>query len=268
MQQRQLRLGDIIDDYCPRERRITNHAVVAMVGEEVKQTRCTTCDSDHPYKHAQVPVTRRKKESVSAAYKAVLTAVQQEAPGAVVARVAEPAVESPGAQPVEPSGAVRAEEVDILPAAATATVTPSTPVEPEPRRPAAEPPSPPVGPIAPGVVASPAAASPSADLRADGQPVEGRVHRRLIRAQLPRLEGKEPAPRPIPQFTIHDARAAGFRGRGGQHGGGRPGGRGPFTRDAGGRGGGFSQRPPKPADHNRHARHSGRPHRPGKKHSK
>jgi hypothetical protein len=24
MQQRQLRLGDILDDYCPRERRLTN----------------------------------------------------------------------------------------------------------------------------------------------------------------------------------------------------------------------------------------------------
>ena len=31
MQQRQPRLGDILDDYCPRERRLTNHAVVASV---------------------------------------------------------------------------------------------------------------------------------------------------------------------------------------------------------------------------------------------
>ena len=30
--QRQLRLGDILDDYCPRERRVTNHAIVAMIG--------------------------------------------------------------------------------------------------------------------------------------------------------------------------------------------------------------------------------------------
>ena len=43
MQQRRLRLGDILDDYCPRERRITSHAVVAMVEDEVKQTRCTAC---------------------------------------------------------------------------------------------------------------------------------------------------------------------------------------------------------------------------------
>src|SRR5579862_5675150 len=60
MQQRQLRLGDILDDYCPRERRVTNHAVVAMIGEEVRQTRCTTCEADHEYKHAKVPRQRKK----------------------------------------------------------------------------------------------------------------------------------------------------------------------------------------------------------------
>jgi hypothetical protein len=63
MQQRRPRLGDILDDYCPRERRITNHAIVAMIDDEVKQTRCTTCDADHEYKQARVPPPRRKKES-------------------------------------------------------------------------------------------------------------------------------------------------------------------------------------------------------------
>src|SRR5258706_513264 len=48
MQQRRLRLGDILDDYCPRERRITNHAVVAMIEDQVKQTRCTTCEAAAP----------------------------------------------------------------------------------------------------------------------------------------------------------------------------------------------------------------------------
>src|SRR5215207_11026127 len=60
MQQRRLRLGDILDDYCPRERRITNHAVVALVEDQVKQTRCTTCDADHEYKQARVPARRKK----------------------------------------------------------------------------------------------------------------------------------------------------------------------------------------------------------------
>src|SRR3954470_3579833 len=66
MQQRQLRLGDILDDYCPRERRLTNHAVVAMVGDEVKQTRCTTCDAEHEFKHAKVPRQRRKNDPSAA----------------------------------------------------------------------------------------------------------------------------------------------------------------------------------------------------------
>jgi hypothetical protein len=72
MQQRQPRLGDIVDDYCPRERRITNHAVVAMVGDEVRQTRCTTCDTEHEFKQAKVPPQRRKKEVTGALYQQVL----------------------------------------------------------------------------------------------------------------------------------------------------------------------------------------------------
>jgi hypothetical protein len=65
MEQRRLRLGDILDDYCPRERRVTNHAIVAMIEEEIKQTRCITCDAEHVYKGARVP--RRRKGAVAAA---------------------------------------------------------------------------------------------------------------------------------------------------------------------------------------------------------
>ncbi len=54
MESRRPRLGDNIDDYCPRERRLANHVVVAIIGDDVKQTRCTTCDTEHPYKNAKV----------------------------------------------------------------------------------------------------------------------------------------------------------------------------------------------------------------------
>lgn len=67
MQERRYRPGDVLDDYCPRERRITNHAVVAMIEDDVKQTRCTTCDAEHEYKHAKVPTPRRKKPVAAAA---------------------------------------------------------------------------------------------------------------------------------------------------------------------------------------------------------
>jgi len=64
MNQRGPRLGGIVDDYCPRERRVTDHAVVAMVEDKIKQTRCTTCDDEHPYKHAKIPATRKRKASL------------------------------------------------------------------------------------------------------------------------------------------------------------------------------------------------------------
>ena len=63
MEQRPLRLGDIVDDYCPRERRITNHVIVALIDDRIRQTRCTTCESEHVYKEARVPRRRKKDEA-------------------------------------------------------------------------------------------------------------------------------------------------------------------------------------------------------------
>ena len=83
MEQRRLRLGDILDDYCPRERRVTNHAVVAMIEEDVRQTRCTTCDAEHVYKGGKAP--RRKKadpHSTGALYKEVLAGIEEPVPSA------------------------------------------------------------------------------------------------------------------------------------------------------------------------------------------
>src|SRR6476619_23316 len=102
MQQRQLRLGDILDDYCPRERRLTNHAVVAMVGDAVKQTRCTTCDADHEYKHAKVPPQRRKKEEGGVLYQQVLAGMPRKAPGIAVDAGSDDASDLPPDPAVSP----------------------------------------------------------------------------------------------------------------------------------------------------------------------
>ncbi len=98
MEQRPLRLGDILDDYCPRERRVTNHAIVAMIGEGVQQTRCTTCDSEHAYKGGRPP-RRKKKDAPSALYREVLAGM----PETEIARAdaADPAV--PALVPPSPS---------------------------------------------------------------------------------------------------------------------------------------------------------------------
>src|SRR5438105_7630655 len=99
MQQRQLRLGDILDDYCPRERRVTNHAVVALVGSDVKQTRCTTCDTEHEYKQAKVPRQRKKGDAPAALYAQVAAGAPK--------RVAH----DHGAE-AEPSGPIEAAEME------------------------------------------------------------------------------------------------------------------------------------------------------------
>ena len=197
MEQRRLRLGDTLDDYCPRERRVTNHAVVAMIEEEIKQTRCTTCDAEHVYKGAKVP-RRRKKETPAALYRDVLAGMPEAdaAPvltaasnGHVVA--AAPAAEEAAEPAVE---AIAIDDTSPLEVASSSSpqeaVSNDDPIEDDP------------------VVEAPIEEGPIED---------GPVHRQLIRATLPRPEGQKDV-RQIPDFTI---RQPGGRGNGNFRGGDR-----------------------------------------------
>src|SRR5262245_51120587 len=117
MQQRRVRLGDILDDYCPRERRVTNHAVVAMIEDDVKQTSCTTCDAEHEYKHAKVPAPRRRKpatalpDRVDHAQPRVLPTEAEPEPESIDVDVTEPA------EAVDPVAALSSSSptIDALP---------------------------------------------------------------------------------------------------------------------------------------------------------
>jgi hypothetical protein len=193
MQQRRVRLGDILDDYCPRERRITNHAVVAMIEDEVKQTRCTTCDAEHEYKQAKVPAPRKKKPGTAALV------------AAPVAETADAASFAPAS--FAPPQPVTLDEVfDAPPSAEPFAGTPDS-------------------------VAVAAAAADDPPVSETDPPAaedEWPVHRPLIRATLPRPEGQTPE-RKEPEFTIRQNgrfdrngnrhRAKGH-GRGGQGGSG------------------------------------------------
>jgi hypothetical protein len=182
MQQRQLRLGDILDDYCPRERRVTNHAVVAMVGHDVKQTRCTTCDAEHEYKQAKVPRQRRKAGSPAALYSQVLASGPK--------RVSHEGGPPNGSEQVPPDEPVDAPVIEVDASVAEVEVTAvSAPPEAVPiERPAAQ-----------ATVTEPA--RDGGDVPGPEQD-EGPVHRPLIRASLPRPDGQPPQARPIPEFTI------------------------------------------------------------------
>ena len=52
---REPRLGDDIDDFCVRCKRIMNHSIVSVVNGEAAKVRCRTCHSDHDYRHEQPP---------------------------------------------------------------------------------------------------------------------------------------------------------------------------------------------------------------------
>src|ERR671912_1131192 len=95
MQDRRHRPGDVLDDYCPRERRITDHAIVAMIDDEIRRTRCGVCDAEHEYKEAKVPSPRRKTQP-PALFTQVLEGLNGPAPKPHPAAVeTEPDVDSP-----------------------------------------------------------------------------------------------------------------------------------------------------------------------------
>ena len=49
------RLGDDVDDFCIKCKRLTNHVVVSLVGDDPAKVRCRTCHSDHDYRREQAP---------------------------------------------------------------------------------------------------------------------------------------------------------------------------------------------------------------------
>jgi len=250
MQQRQLRLGDILDDYCPRERRLTNHVVVAMIDDAVKQTRCSTCDAEHEYKKAKIPRQRRKNDAPAALYAQVAAGAPKRIAHEPSATDEEVAIES---RPVEDEENDEQEEHDEHDERDERDVVQTASPE------AIDPPA-----VQAGDQVSLDASDDEDESR--DEEGEGPIHRRLIRASLPRPEGQQPPARPIPEFTIRqpNGRQNRFRprhGRGGsgggaqgQHGhqfggnrsngnmggmrGGRPGGGGMSNRRGQGGGGG------------------------------
>lgn len=164
MQDRRYRPGDVLDDYCPRERRITNHAIVAMVDDHIQRTRCGSCDAEHEYKEAKVPAPRRKTQ-----------------PPALFAQVLD-GLQGPAARPQSP------------PSSAPPPTLEAAPVVPVDGA------APPAESATAPVAAAADNGAPPADQT--DQDREGGFRRSLIRATFPKLEGATPTPRALPEFTI------------------------------------------------------------------
>ena len=63
MPDRPLRLGDVIDDYCPRCRLLLNHDIASLTAGQIAKVTCRTCYNTHDYKHAEVPPKRSAKKT-------------------------------------------------------------------------------------------------------------------------------------------------------------------------------------------------------------
>lgn len=104
---RAARLGDDIDDFCVKCKRVMNHAVVSILNDEPAKVRCRTCYNDHDFRHEQPPppkVDARK----AALFNEVLANVN-----GLPAAAAEPVGAEADAETVEASA-------DAAPAAASA----------------------------------------------------------------------------------------------------------------------------------------------------
>src|SRR5579883_2403456 len=94
-----LRLGDVIDDFCVKCRRLTNHSVVSLMEGQAAKVRCRTCYSDHDYRHEQAPPSKKDLKK-AALFNEVLSSV---APAGAAADPADPE-EPPKAKPDKARG--------------------------------------------------------------------------------------------------------------------------------------------------------------------
>src|ERR1700684_2817207 len=86
------RLGDVIDDYCVKCKRIMNHSVVSCLNDEPAKVRCRTCHGDHDYRHEQAPPTKADLRK-AALFKEVSERVGLVGPGEETPAVVEAPVE-------------------------------------------------------------------------------------------------------------------------------------------------------------------------------
>jgi hypothetical protein len=87
------RLGDEIDDYCIKCRRLTNHVIVSLLDGKAAKVRCRSCYSDHDYRNEIVPPSKKELAKQKELFDAVLSGIG--APHADPADHADPPAEAP-----------------------------------------------------------------------------------------------------------------------------------------------------------------------------
>jgi hypothetical protein len=61
-----LRLGDDIDDFCAKCKRLTNHLIVSMLESDPAKVRCRSCYNEHDFRNGEPPPKKEVKKTAAA----------------------------------------------------------------------------------------------------------------------------------------------------------------------------------------------------------
>jgi hypothetical protein len=53
------RLGDDIDDFCVKCKRLTNHLIVSLMNAEAAKVRCRSCYHEHDFRNGEPPPSKK-----------------------------------------------------------------------------------------------------------------------------------------------------------------------------------------------------------------
>ncbi len=104
---RDLRLGDVLDDFCTKCRRLTNHSIVSLLDGKAAKVRCRTCYNDHDFRNEQAPPSKKDLKKAALFNQVLATAGVPQA--------------DPVAAPADPPGDTNLPPADAKPAPKKAT---------------------------------------------------------------------------------------------------------------------------------------------------
>ena len=84
------RLGDDLDDYCVKCKRLTNQSILAIVDGEPAKMRCRTCYHEQPYRRGEIPPSKKDLKKAEL-FKEVLSSI----PGSDQGSVEQPQADDP-----------------------------------------------------------------------------------------------------------------------------------------------------------------------------
>jgi hypothetical protein len=94
----EFRLGDEVDDFCIKCKRMTNHAIVSLLNGNPAKVRCRSCYNDHDFRHGEAPPSKKDLKKAQL-FQEVLATVDPA--GVAAAEAADGTGAGPAAKPLK-----------------------------------------------------------------------------------------------------------------------------------------------------------------------